>query len=59
MPELGLTNQILGFGSDHVLEAAQSATSDLAGLIGLPLLRMVEYGGDDAAFWVRKPTRKE
>jgi hypothetical protein len=55
VPELGLTNQILGFGSDHVLQAVQSDSSDFAGLAGLPLLRLVEYGGDGAAFWLRKP----
>ncbi len=54
MPELGLTNAILGFGSDTVLQAVQSDHSDFAGLVGLPLLRMVEYGGDAATFWVRK-----
>ena len=53
MPELGLTVPILGFGSDPVLHAVQADSSDFAGLVGLPLLRMVEYGGDRAEFWVR------
>jgi hypothetical protein len=53
MPELGLTKPVLGFGSDQVLEAVQAANSDFAGLVGLPLLRMLEYGGDGEAFWVR------
>lgn len=51
----GLTRLILGFGSDHVFRATQADTSDFAGLIGLPLLRLVEYGGDSSTFWLRKP----
>jgi hypothetical protein len=54
MPDLGLTDPVLGFGSDRVLEAVRSDSSDFAGLVGLPLLRMVEYGGDSATFWVSK-----
>ncbi len=56
MPELGLTSPLLGFGSDHVLHAVQRDSASLAGLAGLPLLRMVEYGGDASSFWLRKPT---
>ena len=56
MPELGLTNQLLGYGSGPVLQAVQLDSPDFAGLVGLPLLRMVEYGGDSASFWVRKPS---
>jgi hypothetical protein len=56
MPELGLTVPTHGFGSDHVLQAVQAASSDFAGLVGLPLLRLVEYGGDGTSFWVRMPS---
>src|SRR5262245_27162329 len=56
MPELGLTNQVLGFGSDQALQAIQHDSADFAGLAGLPLLRLLEYGGDASSFWVRKPT---
>jgi hypothetical protein len=58
MPELDLMNQIHGYGSDRVLHAVQSANRDFAGLAGLPLLRMVEYGGNDTSFWLRKSTTK-
>jgi hypothetical protein len=54
VPELGLTSQVLGYASDQVLQAAQLDGPDFSGLVGLPLLRMVEYGGDATAFWVRK-----
>ena len=55
MPELGLTQPILGYGSDAVMQAVQSDCPDFAGLAGLPLLRMVEYGSDSASFWICKP----
>jgi hypothetical protein len=55
MPELGLTSAILGFGSDAVSQTVQSDSPDFWGLAGLPLLRMVEYGGDAVSFWARKP----
>jgi hypothetical protein len=54
MPELGLTTAVLGYASDAVFQAVRSDSPDFAGLAGLPLLRMVEYGGDAVAFWVRK-----
>jgi hypothetical protein len=54
MPELGLTGMVSAFGSDQVLRAVQADDPDFAGLLGLPLLRMVEYGGDGATFWLRQ-----
>jgi hypothetical protein len=53
MPDLALSHQILGYGSDQVLQAVQRDSVDFAGLAGLPLLRMVEYGGGASSFWVR------
>jgi hypothetical protein len=53
MPELGLTREVLGFGSEAVMEAVRDASADFAGLVGLPLLRLVEYGGDGDSFWLR------
>ncbi len=53
MPEFGLVGRVPGFGSDQVLQAVQADCPDFSGLVGLPLLRMLEYGGDDLAFWVR------
>jgi hypothetical protein len=55
MPELGVSTQVLGFGSDVVLQTVQFDSHDFSGLAGLPLLRMVEYGGDGGSFWLRKP----
>jgi hypothetical protein len=54
MPELGLIQPILGYGSDPVAQAARRNCSDFSGLIGLPLLRLMEYGGDADWFWLRQ-----
>jgi len=54
MPELALMQSILGYGSDTVWQVVQSDSPDFAGLVGLPLLRTVEYGGNDSSFWVRQ-----
>jgi hypothetical protein len=53
IPEIGFDQQVLGYASDAVVAAAQASSSDFAGLIGLPLLRLMEYGGDADWFWVR------
>ena len=53
MPELGLTQAILGYASDAVAAAAAASHLDFRGLIGLPLLRLAEYGGNADWFWVR------
>ncbi|MCI0358407.1 MAG: hypothetical protein L0211_07990 [Planctomycetaceae bacterium] len=55
IPELAFDATILAYGSDAVLQAAQASHSDFAGLAGLPLLRMLEYGGDRDSFWLRSP----
>ena len=53
MPELGLAQPVLGYASDAVAAAANADHTDLQGLAGLPLLRLVEYGGDAGSFWLR------
>jgi hypothetical protein len=53
MPELGLVKQILCFGNDQVFQALQLESPDFVGLVGLPFLRMVQYGGDASSFWIR------
>src|SRR5260370_23456813 len=50
MPELGLSSQIRSYGSETVLQAVQSDSPDLAGLAGLPLLRLLQHGGDKDSF---------
>lgn len=52
VPELRESVMLIGYGSDAVAEAARSSHPDLAGLIGLPLLRKLGYGGDEHHFWI-------
>ena len=54
IPEVGLDQDIVGYGSDAVVMAAKASSPDFGGLAGLPLLRMMEYGGDADWFWVRE-----
>lgn len=53
IPGLEFDETVLGYGSDAVFHAAQASHSDFVGLVGLPLLRMLEYGGNNTEFWVR------
>jgi hypothetical protein len=54
MPELGLDQEIVGYASDMVVNAAKASSSDFDGLAGLPLLRLTEYGGNADWFWIRR-----
>jgi hypothetical protein len=53
VPAIHFDQQVIGYGSDALVAAAQASHLDFAGLIRLPLLRMMEYGGDANWFWVR------
>jgi hypothetical protein len=52
--ELGLTQVVVGYASEAVRDAASASHSDFQGYIGLPLLRLAEYGGNDSTFWIRR-----
>jgi len=52
-PELGLDHDLVGYASDAVVGATKASSPDFEGLAGLPMLRMMEYGGDADWFWVR------
>jgi hypothetical protein len=54
MPEFGIDSLILGYGSDEVMDAARADHPDFEGLAGLPLLRLLEYGGNAEGFWIRR-----
>lgn len=43
---------LLGHAGDWVVQAVQASSASFEGVIGLPLLRRVEYGGDADQFWV-------
>ena len=51
--DIGFDRHIVGYASDSVVSAAKASHADFGGLAGLPLLRMLEYGGDAKGFWVR------
>ena len=53
MPELGLDGLHLGYVSNNVVAATKESQSDFEGLVGLPLLRLLEYGGNREEFWIR------
>jgi hypothetical protein len=53
LPELGLEQSLIGYASDAVVTAAKASCADFEGLAGLPLLRLVEYGGNADSFWLR------
>lgn len=53
IPEIGLNLYLVGYGSDAVVQAAKASCLDFDGLAGLPLLRLVEYGGNADWFWLR------
>ena len=55
IPEIGFDAQFVGHANDKVVEIVKRSDRRFDGLIGLPFLRMLEYGGDQSFFWVRTP----
>jgi hypothetical protein len=55
IPELQFDNNIQAYAGDAVIEAARASHDDFSALAGLPLLRIIEYGGDSESFWLRMP----
>jgi len=53
MPELGPDQDVVGYASDVVVTATKASSPDFEGLAGLPVLRLLEYGGDADWFWLR------
>jgi hypothetical protein len=53
IPDAGIDEDVLAYGSDNVARAVESSHPDFEGLAGLPLLRMMEYGGNRDDFWIR------
>jgi hypothetical protein len=52
IPALGFDVKVLGHANDSVVDVVKRSDPGFGGLVGLPLLRMLEYGGDDGWFWV-------
>lgn len=58
MPTFGLTQKILGYGSDDVVLSVNASQPEFVGLVGLPLLRLLQYEGDADSFGIRRRRRK-
>ncbi|MGA2616749.1 MAG: hypothetical protein ABSF26_04010 [Thermoguttaceae bacterium] len=58
IPELGFDVKTLGYGNDSVVKVVKRSDTGFGGLVGLPLLQMLEYGGDDGRFWVRSSAKR-
>ena len=54
--DLGLVEFIEAFGNDRAAAAATRSHPDFVGLVGLPVLRLAEYGGNSEEFWIRAPS---
>ena len=55
MPEMGLVELINGCGSKEVGEIVSDDHQAFVGLVGLPILRLGEFGGNATEFWFRYP----
>jgi hypothetical protein len=53
VPEFGSEFKTICYANDIVLNVVRRSKDSFAGLVGLPLLRMMEFGGDQGYFWVR------
>jgi hypothetical protein len=53
VPELQFSERLLTYGSDEIVSAVERSSPNFSALIGLPFLRMFEYGGNATEFWLR------
>jgi hypothetical protein len=53
--ELGLVEFVQAYASDSVADAVAHDHPDYQGLVGLPVLRLAEFGGNADEFWIRTP----
>lgn len=58
IPELGFDIKTLGYANDPIVNVVRRSDAEFGGLVGLPLLRMVEYGGDAGWFWIRSSAKR-
>lgn len=55
MPACGLVEQVHGYANNILGAAVAADDPNFMGLVGLPLLRLGEYGGNATDFWFRYP----
>ncbi len=53
IPVVGIDTSLLGYASDAAVSAVKGNSTSFGGLVGLPLLRRMTYGGDVDSFWIR------
>jgi hypothetical protein len=56
---VGVTLRVKTYGSDAVVAAVRQSAAVFHGLAGLPLVRMLDYGGDSEYFWLRRARRSK
>ncbi|MBW3543381.1 MAG: hypothetical protein KY476_24265 [Planctomycetes bacterium] len=55
IPELVFEATLPSFGGSNAVETARRSSSEFAGIAGLTLLRMMQYGGNGHSFWLTNP----
>ncbi len=55
IPEISFDHYLLGYASEEVVASTRLSSPDFEGLAGLPLLRLVQYGGNADWFWLLRP----
>jgi hypothetical protein len=56
IPDVRFDALITAYGSNQVLDSARMSSPGFNGVVGLPLLRQFEYGGNRDSFWIRYPS---
>ena len=55
-PDIELVEFVRGYGSEKAAAIAAKSDLEFMGVVGLPVLRLMEYGGDYDSFWIRTPS---
>ena len=55
MLDTGITELVHGYRSEAVGKMVKKSHPNFVGLVGLPFLRLGEYGGDPSSFYFRYP----
>jgi hypothetical protein len=55
-PDIGLVEFVRGYGSERASKITANSDPEFVGLVGLPVLRLVNYGGNYDSFWIRTPS---
>jgi len=53
MPDYGLSEMVKAYSSFNAGVSLRAENPDLSGMVGLPVLRLGEYGGNATDFWFR------